>query len=125
MTFQWSPSLVTCGQKVLAEFPGKIVNIHPGPLPQLGGQGMFGGRVHRKALELVLSHSGPTVHLVTANYDEGPILEHRPVEVLPGDTPESLSDRIVKVEHDLYWRVLQKTFGGNFAPGENLFPSID
>ncbi len=100
------------GEPVLEAFPGRILNIHPGPLPEFGGQGMFGRRVHEAVLERAATESGPTVHLVNARYDEGPILAHRPVPVLDGDTPDALAARVLDAEHDLYWRVIREVFCG-------------
>ena len=55
--------------------------------------------------------TGPTVHLVTDGYDEGEVLAHAEVPVLPGDTADSLGARVLAAEHDLYWRAIQALFG--------------
>ena len=86
------------------------MNIHPGPLPEFGGQGMFGGRVHAAVLDAGLTQTGPTIHRVTAEYDEGATLGFRAVPVQPGDTPETLAARVLQAEHDLYWRVIDEVF---------------
>ncbi len=95
---------------VLAAFPDRVVNIHPGPLPRFGGPGMYGPHVHRAVLDAGVPTSGPTVHRVSERYDEGPILAHRPVPVLPGDTPDTLAERVLAAEHDLYWRAIRDAF---------------
>ena len=95
---------------LIAAFPDHIVNIHPGPLPAFGGQGMFGDHVHERVLAAGVKHSGPTVHIVTAEYDEGPTLDHRAVPVLPDDDVASLKARVQAAEHELYWRVIQSRF---------------
>jgi len=97
--------------ELLAAFPDRVVNIHPGPLPGFGGEGMYGLRVHAAVLEAGVPHSGPTVHLVDSRYDEGPILAHVEVPVEPGDNPEALRDRVLRAEHQLFWRVIQDHFG--------------
>jgi aspartyl-tRNA(Asn)/glutamyl-tRNA(Gln) amidotransferase subunit B len=91
---------------VLAAFPGKVLNIHPAPLPGFGGAGMYGLRVHRAVLAAGLRQSGPTVHFVDAGYDTGPVAAHAPVPVLEGDTPEALAARVLEAEHRLYPRVV-------------------
>ena len=95
---------------LIEAFPGRIVNIHPAPLPRFGGQGMFGDHVHERVLSAGVDSSGPTVHIVTGEYDEGPALAHRPVPVLPDDVVATLKARIQAAEHDLYWRVIEEHF---------------
>lgn len=97
--------------RVVAAYRGRAVNIHPGPLPRFGGAGMHGHAVHEAVLAAGVSHSGPTVHLVSEAYDEGAVLAHTPVPVLPGDTPELLAARVLAAEHALYWRAIAAHFG--------------
>ena len=96
--------------RLLAAYPDRVINIHPGPLPRFGGQGMYGRRVHEAVLEAGVSHSGPTIHLVNERYDEGPVLAHEPVAVETGDTAETLQERVLRAEHALYWRVIRDQF---------------
>ncbi len=86
---------------VVAAFVGRMINIHPALLPAFGGPGMYGIRVHRAVLESGAQQSGATVHLVTAEYDRGPIVAQWTVPVHPGDTAESLAARVLEVEHRL------------------------
>ncbi|MDK9700193.1 MAG: phosphoribosylglycinamide formyltransferase [bacterium] len=83
-------------------FPHRIVNIHPGPLPQFGGNGMWGHHVHEAVLASGVKWSGPTVHYVNEEYDKGAIIDHLPVPVLTDDTPETLAARVLCAEHRLY-----------------------
>jgi phosphoribosylglycinamide formyltransferase-1 len=85
--------------KIIENYSGRIINLHPALLPKFGGDGMYGERVHRAVLEAGETESGCTVHLVDAGTDTGPILLQRKVPVLPGDTPETLAERIHKEEH--------------------------
>lgn len=85
----------------------RIVNIHPGLLPQYGGRGMYGEHVHQAVIAAGDKESGVTVHLVDEIYDHGLILAQEKVPVLPGDTPETLAERVLKVEHTLYPKVLR------------------
>lgn len=97
--------------RVVAAFRGRAINIHPAPLPRFGGAGMYGERVHRAVLESGVSRTGPTVHLVTDQYDEGRVLAHRSVVVQRDDTIDTLAARVLEAEHDLYWRVIAEHFG--------------
>jgi phosphoribosylglycinamide formyltransferase 1 len=82
-------------------YRGRIINIHPALLPAFGGPGMYGHRVHEAVLALGAAVSGATVHLVDEVYDRGPILAQARVPVLPGDTPETLAERVLELEHRL------------------------
>jgi phosphoribosylglycinamide formyltransferase-1 len=84
---------------ILHAYEGRIVNIHPSLLPAYGGAGMYGERVHRAVLAAGEGESGCTAHLVDAGTDTGPILLQRRVPVLPGDTADSLAERIHVEEH--------------------------
>ena len=84
---------------IIKEYSGRMINLHPALLPKFGGQGMYGKHVHRAVLSSGEKESGCTVHLVDAGIDTGAILLQRRVSVLPGDTPDSLAERIHKEEH--------------------------
>lgn len=87
---------------VVAAYRRRILNIHPALLPAFGGKGMYGEHVHAAVLESGARLSGVTVHFVDEEYDQGTILAQWPVPVEAGDTPESLADRVLRVEHVLY-----------------------
>ena len=80
------------------QYEGKVMNIHPALLPKFGGHGMWGHHVHEAVLAAGETESGCTVHLVTNEYDAGPIILQKTVPVLDGDTPDSLADRVFEVE---------------------------
>jgi phosphoribosylglycinamide formyltransferase-1 len=103
------------GDKTLTTWRGRILNIHPALLPKHGGKGCYGIHVHEKVLEAGDTVSGVTVHLVDEEYDHGRILEQAEVPVEPGDTPESLQQRVLKEEHRIYPRVLKKIASGELA----------
>jgi phosphoribosylglycinamide formyltransferase-1 len=84
---------------IIEEYLGRMINIHPALLPKFGGLGMYGGNVHRAVLAAGESESGCTVHLVDVGTDTGPVLLQREVPVLPGDTPETLAERVLAEEH--------------------------
>ncbi|MDR1669600.1 MAG: phosphoribosylglycinamide formyltransferase [Oscillospiraceae bacterium] len=77
-------------------FSGRAVNVHPSLIPSFCGKGFYGLRVHRAALDYGVKVTGATVHFVTAGTDEGPIIAQRAIDVLPGDTPESLQLRVME-----------------------------
>lgn len=81
----------------------RTINIHPGPLPQFGGKGMYGEHVHKAVLGAYrkgeVQHSEVTMHFVTEKYDEGPIFFHYPVPILDNDTSQILGNRVNAAEH--------------------------
>lgn len=81
---------------------GRILNIHPGLLPEFGGAGMYGMHVHRAVLAAGARKSGCTVHLVDNEFDHGRVLLERRVPVLPDDTPETLQARVYAEEMKAY-----------------------
>ena len=97
-------------EPLLSEYSDLIINIHPAPLPRFGGKGMHQLPVHAAVIKSGIEFSGPTVHLVSAEYDKGKILAHVKVPVQSNDTPETLAERILPYEHDLYWRVIKQQF---------------
>jgi phosphoribosylglycinamide formyltransferase-1 len=102
---------------VVSHYRGRILNVHPALLPAFGGPGMYGPRVH----EAVIAHgerlTGPTVHFVDERYDEGPIIAQFPIPVDPNDTPESLAQRVLRIEHQLYPFVIEAVAAGTIRLG--------
>lgn len=90
------------------KYAGKIINIHPSLLPKFGGKGMWGMNVHNAVIGAREKESGATVHFVTSGIDEGEIILQEKVEVLPTDTPESLAEKIHKIEYDIYPKAIAK-----------------
>lgn len=93
-------------------FAGRVVNIHPALLPDFGGQGMYGRRVHEAVLAAGRSVSGCTVHLCDDQYDRGRIVLQRTCPVLPGDTPETLAARVFQQECLAYPEALELLLAG-------------
>jgi phosphoribosylglycinamide formyltransferase 1 len=91
--------------EVVDRFAGRILNIHPSLLPDFAG--MVAPEPQAAALRAGLTESGCTVHIVTADVDAGPIVAQTRVPILPGDTLESLTGRILTAELELYPRVIQ------------------
>jgi len=101
---------------IVRKYKGRIINIHPGPLPEFGGTGMYGLKVHEAVIAAGLKESCATVHVVDEIYDHGPILLRRKVPVLPDDTAESLAARVLKVEHQVLPEVINMYAKGEINP---------
>jgi phosphoribosylglycinamide formyltransferase 1 len=100
------------GPRTLGRYAGRILNIHPGPLPQFGGEGMYGARVHQAVIGAGVSESAIVVHTVDEIYDHGPELARRSVPVLAGDTAESLEARVKALEPAFFVETLARIADG-------------
>jgi phosphoribosylglycinamide formyltransferase 1 len=109
---------------VTRRFAGRMINVHPALLPQFGGPGMYGARVHRAVLEARAAVSGPTVHFVDEMYDHGAIIAQWRVPVHPTDDDRSLAARVLRAEHLLFPRVVQAVAAGEvrLAPDGRVDP---
>ena len=97
--------LSVLGPSVIAAYRDRILNVHPSLIPSFCGPGFYGLRVHEAALARGVKVTGATVHLVNEECDGGPILLQKAVDILPGDTPETLQKRVmVQAE----WQLLPK-----------------
>ncbi|HET7190134.1 MAG TPA: phosphoribosylglycinamide formyltransferase [Gemmatimonadaceae bacterium] len=97
---------------VTRRYAGRIVNVHPALLPQFGGPGMYGARVHRAVLDARAPASGPTVHFVDEVYDHGAVIAQWRVPVHPTDDEHTLAARVLRAEHLLFPRVVQAVAAG-------------
>jgi folate-dependent phosphoribosylglycinamide formyltransferase PurN len=88
-----------------------IINIHPALLPKYGGKGMYGSRVHEAVIAAGEKESGITIHWVNEHYDEGGIIFQATCEVVSGDTPETLADKIHELEHAHFAPTIAKLLG--------------
>ena len=89
------------------KYEWKIINIHPALLPDFGGPGFHGLKVHKAVLESGKKKSGCSVHFVNEEVDGGPVIGQLEVQILDGDTPESLQSRVLSKEHVLLPMVVQ------------------
>ncbi len=105
--------LLLIPQSLISEYEGRIVNIHPALLPKYGGKGMYGMKVHEAVIRNGENLTGITIHCVDEEYDRGSIIFQATCNVLPDDTPESLSKRVQELEHKHYPRVIEKLLVGN------------
>ena len=104
------------GPVTLADFAGRIINIHPALLPQFGGQGMYGLNVHRAVLAAGLKISGASVHWVDEDYDTGAVIAQVRVPVESGDSAQSLATRVQAAERELVIEVLTAAASGRLQP---------
>lgn len=88
--------LVVLPETLIKKYEGKIINIHPSLIPAFCGTGFYGLKVHEAALERGVKVTGATCHFVDAGTDTGPIIYQKVVEVLPGDTPSVLQQRVME-----------------------------
>ncbi|MDD2564355.1 MAG: phosphoribosylglycinamide formyltransferase [Salinivirgaceae bacterium] len=89
------------------KYKNRIVNIHPALLPKYGGKGMYGSHVHEAVINAQESETGITIHIVNNEYDKGGILYQASCPILPNDNPKTLAERIHKLEHQHYPRVIE------------------
>jgi phosphoribosylglycinamide formyltransferase-1 len=100
------------GPKTLGAYAGRILNIHPGPLPQFGGEGMYGARVHQAVIAAGVAESAIVIHLVDEVYDRGPEVARRVVPVEPGDFAETLEARVTAQEPAFFVETLIRLADG-------------
>jgi phosphoribosylglycinamide formyltransferase 1 len=103
------------GPRTLAAYANRILNIHPGPLPRFGGEGMYGLRVHQAVVAAGVPASAMTVHLVDEEYDHGPPLAERAVPLTADDTAETLQARVKALEPEFFLDVLREISAGRLT----------
>ncbi len=99
--------------EIIEVYRNRILNIHPSLLPKYGGKGFYGSKVHEAVIKNKEIESGCTVHLVTEEYDKGPILGQAKVQITETDSPADLAKKVLEKEHQLLSEVIQeylKTF---------------
>ena len=100
--------LLKIPEKIIKNFPNKIINIHPSLLPKYGGKGMYGINVHKKVIENQESESGISIHYVNQNYDEGKVIFQKSITIsYPTDT-SNLSKKIHELEMKYFPEVIEK-----------------
>lgn len=96
------------GERFIAAYRNAIINVHPSLIPSFCGKGYYGLIPHIKALEYGVRVTGATVHFVEPEYDSGPIILQKAVEVRDDDTPESLQRRVMEQAE---WELLPRAIG--------------
>jgi phosphoribosylglycinamide formyltransferase-1 len=93
-------------KKLVSEYPGRIVNIHPAILPKFGGKGMYGDHVHNAVLTAGETEGGITIHYVNENYDEGEYIYQGKYKIEKGDSLEMIKFKGQQLEHQHYPRII-------------------
>jgi phosphoribosylglycinamide formyltransferase-1 len=92
--------------KLLKAFPNRIINIHPALLPKYGGKGMYGEKVHQAVIQSGDKQTGISIHFVNDHYDEGEIIFQASFEIQPGDTAQSIAQKVHALEYKHFPRVI-------------------
>ena len=90
----------------IKKYANRIMNTHPSLLPSFDGKGCYGIRVHQKVLEYGVKYTGATIMFINENIDTGPIILQEAIPVLNDDSAESLQQRVLKLEHNLYKKAI-------------------
>ena len=98
-------------EALVRAYPGRIINIHPALLPKYGGKGMYGRHVHEAVIAAEEKESGITIHWVDEHYDHGEPIRQVKVIVEPGDTPETLAQKIHLLEYEHFPKVIEEVLG--------------
>ncbi len=96
------------GNGVIDHFPNRILNIHPGKLPDFGGKGKYGIHVHEAVIAAGARTSAATVHFVDSEYDHGKKILQADVDVANDDDAYSLQKKVLEKEHEIFWQALKK-----------------
>lgn len=95
-------------EHIIAEFPNKIINVHPALLPKYGGKGMYGMHVHKAVLENKEKETGITIHYVNEHYDEGEFIFQTSINIEECQTPEEIAAKIHELEYDYFPKVIDQ-----------------
>lgn len=95
-------------ESLIKKFPGKIINIHPALLPNHGGKGFYGAKVHESVIRSGEKKSGITIHYVNEKFDEGEIIFQAACDIEPNDTPATLAQKIHGLEQEHFPRVIEE-----------------
>jgi len=100
--------LLKIPEKMVSVFENRIINIHPSLLPKYGGKGMYGLNIHKEVLLNKEKFSGLTIHYVNKEYDKGAVIFQKKIKINEKETPESLSSKVLKLEHENYPLIIEK-----------------
>ena len=101
--------------RVVQEYSGRIINIHPSLIPKHCGKGMYGLKVHESVIASGDTETGATVHYVDEGVDTGEIIMQEKVPVMEGDTPEVLQKRVLETAHKILPAVIQMIAAGTLG----------
>jgi phosphoribosylglycinamide formyltransferase-1 len=103
------------GPRTLTAYAGRVLNIHPGPLPRFGGQGMYGRRVHEAVAAAGVLMTAVTVHVVDEEYDHGPTVLALDVPLAPGDDAAAIEAKVTAAEAGVFVDVVRRIAEGTLA----------
>ncbi|MEO6893413.1 MAG: formyltransferase family protein, partial [Ginsengibacter sp.] len=117
---QYNPSLIVLAgflwkipEILIAQFPHKIINIHPALLPGYGGKGMYGSAVHMAVINAKEKESGITIHYVDEKYDNGKIIFQAKCFLDSNETAETLAEKIHNLEHNYFAPTIENILKNN------------
>lgn len=93
---------------IIAEFPNKIINIHPALLPKYGGKGMYGNAVHEAIVKNKEIDTGISIHYVNEHYDEGAVICQKKVPLSPAETPATVAEKVHKLEYEWFPKIIEE-----------------
>lgn len=96
---------------IISAYQERIINIHPALLPDYGGKGMYGMRVHESIISAKEKQSGITIHYVNNHYDEGATIFQAKCDITPDDTPETLATKVHALEYTHFPQVIEEVVG--------------
>ncbi|QWX83462.1 phosphoribosylglycinamide formyltransferase [Cellulophaga sp. HaHaR_3_176] len=100
--------LLKIPEKLVKNFPNKIINIHPALLPKYGGKGMYGMNVHNAIKANNEQETGITIHFVNENYDEGAIIKQVKVKLLPEDSADDIAKKVHQLEYEHFPKAIEE-----------------
>jgi phosphoribosylglycinamide formyltransferase 1 len=113
--FELQPDLIVLAgflwkfpEHIIAEYPNKIINIHPALLPKYGGKGMYGMNVHNAILENKEKETGITIHYVNEHYDEGEFIFQQKVNIEDCASADEIAAKVQKLEYKHFPKVIEK-----------------
>ncbi|MBM1104988.1 phosphoribosylglycinamide formyltransferase [Aurantibacter crassamenti] len=95
-------------EKIIKDFPSKIINIHPALLPKYGGKGMYGNNVHKAIKANNEQETGITIHYVNENYDEGAIIFQAKTQINSSDSVEDIANKVHELEFEHFPKTIEK-----------------
>lgn len=117
---------------IIAQYPGKVINIHPALLPKYGGKGMYGMKVHQAVLDNNEKESGITIHYVNEHYDEGGIIFQESVLLDGCKNCGDIAAKVQQLEHKRFPEVIERLLEGsivrsseNPSSGKSINPTIE
>ena len=97
---------------LIKQYSNKIINIHPALLPKYGGKGMYGDFVHKAVSSARETSTGITIHYVNEKYDEGAVIFQKAIEILPGESPDIIAEKIHALEYEYFPQVIENVLSG-------------